>query len=172
VVSEYLRTWVDQHQGRVPTAAEQAAVLAGQREAEISALLQAQRNGRHWVIADSGPLMTAVYSIQYYDDHSLLPTALESVGHSDFVVWCQDDFPWQPDPQRDGSAARTRSQQILGTILAEHPELPVLIARGPLELRVKNVLRQGHERNTSRCRSLSTPPQLGIFPHNWMPRWK
>ena len=55
--------------------------------------------------------MTAVYSIQYYDDWSLLPRALEWTSVSDCVVWCQDDFPWQPDPQRDGSHARARSQR-------------------------------------------------------------
>ena len=36
-------------------------------------MLEAERSGLSWVVSDSGPLMTAVYSIQYYDDPSLLP---------------------------------------------------------------------------------------------------
>lgn len=151
VVSEFLRTWVDQHQGRVPSASEQAEVMAAQHESELAALLAADRSGRRRVIADSGPLMTAVYSIQYYDDPSLLARAVEWTSASECVVWCQDDFPWHPDPQRDGSHARAKSQQILAAILAEHPELPTLAVNGPPSQRVAAVL--------SRLQS-ATPQQL------------
>ena len=139
VVSEFLRDWVDQ-QGRVPLAAEQAAVMAAHRESEISALRHADRAGLGWAVSDSGPLMTAVYSIQYYDDDSLLARALEWTAGSTRVLWCQDDFPWQPDPQRDGSPARATSQQILADIFATYPELPVLTVDGPFEERVDTVL--------------------------------
>jgi hypothetical protein len=84
--------------------------------------------------------MTAVYSIQYYDDASLLPRALEWTAHSDQVVWCQDDFPWRPDPQRDGPPARATSQQILAAIFAEHPELPMLAVHGSFHERIESVL--------------------------------
>ena len=139
VVPEFLRRWVDRH-GRVPRAAEQVAVMSEHRESEVSALLRASRTPPSWVVSDSGPLMTAVYSIQYYGDTSLLPTALEWTAQSARVVWCQDDFPWQPEPQRDGSHARSRSQKILATIFAENPGLPVLAVRGSLEDRVETVL--------------------------------
>ena len=139
VVSEFLRDWFERR-GRVPTPSEQAAVMATHRELEISALAQADRTGQPWVVSDSGPLMTAVYSIQYYDDASLLPQALAWTARSTAVVWCQDDFHWQPDPQRDGPQARTTSQQILAEIVAEHPGLPTLAVGGPLEGRVEAVL--------------------------------
>lgn len=141
VVSEFLRDWVDQH-GRVPLAAEQAAVMAGHRASEMAALGQADADGLSWAVSDSGPLMTAVYSIQYYDDDSLLKSALEWTALSRSVLWCQDDFPWQHDPQRDGSHARATSQQILAAIFAENPELPVLRVDGPLERRLETVLRE------------------------------
>lgn len=141
VVSEFLRTWVDQ-QGRVPRPSEQAAVMAGHREAEADALRRADLTGLGWAVSDSGPLMTAVYSIQYYDDDSLLPRALEWTANSTTVVWCQDDFPWRPDPQRDGSHARATSQQILASIFAKHPELPVLAVSGLFDDRVETVLRE------------------------------
>lgn len=140
IVPEYLRTWVDQR-GRVPLAAEQATVMAGHREAEQTALAQAARAGLRWAVSDSGPLMTAVYSIQYYDDSSLLPEALDWAADSAGVVWCQDDFPWQPDPQRDGAQARATSQEILAGIFAEYPDLPVVAAHGSLEQRLAIVLR-------------------------------
>lgn len=140
VVSEYLRTWIDQRQGHIPNMSEQASVMAGQRDWEELALDAAAKTGQPWVIADSGPLMTAVYSIQYYDDASILPTALKWVQTSELVVWCQDDFPWQQDPQRDGPHARTESQQILAGIFAEYSELPLLTVDGPLAQRVKTVI--------------------------------
>jgi nicotinamide riboside kinase len=140
VVSEFLRTWINQHDGRVPLASEQASVMAGQHDLELTALGQAAQAGQRWVVADSGPLMTAVYSIQYYNDTSLLPLALDWVAESAFVVWCKDDFPWQPDPQRDGSHARTTSQEIISAILADHPELPVLRVDGPPSARIEAVL--------------------------------
>jgi hypothetical protein len=139
VVPEFLRDWVDQ-QGRVPLQAEQAAVMAAHRESEESALRRADRTGLGWAVSDSGPLMTAVYSIQYYDDDSLLPRAVEWAAGSTRVLWCQDDFPWQPDPQRDGSPARATSQQILADIFATYPELPVLTVNGPFDERVEMVL--------------------------------
>lgn len=140
VVGEHLRDWVSAHGGRVPRPDEQADVMAAHRESERSALANAHREGREWVVSDSGPLMTAVYSIQYYDDFTLLDRAVEWTARSDWVVWCQDDFPWQPDPQRDGAHARATSQEILAGIFAAHPHLPVLAAGGPFGDRVEAVL--------------------------------
>ena len=139
VVAEFLRDWVDR-QGRVPLPAEQAAVMAAHRDSEVAALQRAEQSGLSWVVSDSGPLMTAVYSIQYYDDAALLPLAVEWTARNDLILWCQDDFPWQPDPQRDGSQARATSQQLLAEIFAAHPELPMLEVRGGFDERVETVL--------------------------------
>lgn len=141
VASETLRDWVDQ-QGRVPRADEQAAVMSAHRDSEIGALRRADQIGLAWAVSDSGPLMTAVYSIQYYDDDSLLGRALAWTAESTRVLWCQDDFGWSPDPQRDGAHARATSQQILGAIFAEHPDLPVLTVRGALHERVETVVQE------------------------------
>lgn len=140
VVPEYLRTWVEHHRGRVPQPGEQAEIMTAHRAAEVSGMLEAERSGLSWVVSDSGPLMTAVYSIQYHDDPSLLPLAIEWTARNDLILWCQDDFPWQPDPQRDGSHARATSQQLLAEIFAAHPELPMLEVRGAFDERVETVL--------------------------------
>jgi hypothetical protein len=115
--------------------------MAAHRDAELAALRQADRSGLGWVVSDSGPLMIAVYSLQYYDDSSLLAPALDLIAGNVAVVWCQDDFPWQPDAQRDGAEARATSQEILAGIFAEHPALPVVPAHGPFDDRVNTVLR-------------------------------
>ena len=140
VVPEYLRTWVEHHRGQVPQSGEQAEIMAAHRAAEVSGMLEAERSGLSWVVSDSGPLMTAVYSIQYYDDPSLLPLAIEWTAHNDLILWCQDDFPWQPDPQRDGSHARATSQQLLAEIFAAHPEVPMLEVRGAFDERVETIM--------------------------------
>ncbi len=140
VVPEYLRTWVEQHRGQVPQSGEQAEIMAAHRAAEVSGMLEAERSGLSWVVSDSGPLMTAVYSIQYYDDPSLLPLAIEWTAHNDLILWCQDDFPWQPDPQRDGSHARATSQQLLAEIFAAHPEVPMLEVRGAFDERIETIM--------------------------------
>ena len=140
VVPEYLRTWVEHHRGQVPQSGEQAEIMAAHRAAEVSGMLEAERSGLSWVVSDSGPLMTAVYSIQYYDDPSLLPLAIEWTAHNDLILWCQDDFPWQPDPQRDGSHARATSQQLLAEIFAAHPEVPMLEVRGAFDNRVETIV--------------------------------
>lgn len=139
VVGEFLREWVEAHDGRVPGPAEQRDVLTAHRDSEEAALKAAGATGARWVVSDSGPLMTAVYSIQYYDDASLLDRAVHWTGRGALVVWCQDDLPWEPDAQRDGPAARARSQQILAGIFAEHPQLPVLAVGGPIDERVAAV---------------------------------
>lgn len=136
VVPEFLRQWVDRHDGRVPGPDEQRAVLAGHRDAELAALRRADMTGPRWVVSDSGPLMTAVYSIQYYDDDSLLDRAVDWAAENTLVAWCQDDLPWEPDGQRDGPDARARSQQILAEVFAQHPHLPVIRVAGPAGDRV------------------------------------
>lgn len=140
VVSEFLREWVDQNAGRVPRPEEQSSVMAVHHESEVVALAQADRIGPPWVVSDSGPLMTAVYSIQYYDDASLLPLALEWTARSRQIVWCQDDFPWRRDAQRESSHARAESQQILAAIFAENPGLPVLAVDGTSDERAGAVV--------------------------------
>lgn len=136
VVPELLRTWVEQHDGRVPDPAEQRDVMHAHRAREVAALRRADATGQPWVVSDSGPLMTAVYSIQYYGDASLLDDAVRWTAQSGFVVWCQDDLAWEPDDQRDGPEARADSQRILARVFADHPTLPVVAAHGPLEERI------------------------------------
>jgi nicotinamide riboside kinase len=135
VVPEYLRSFVERHR-RVPTADEQGAVMAGQIAAEASA------RGR-WVVSDSGALMTAVYSILYYDDDRLVHAAVEHHRHAyRTTVWCDIDLPWTADEgQRDGPQYRTRGHQIIAEIVSAH-SLPVLAVSGSPSTRLTAVLKE------------------------------
>ena len=75
IVPEYLRTWCDAHQ-RTPAQHEQADIVDGQSEAERMAVELARDLGIAWILVDSSPLMTAVYSLEYFDDDSLCAQAL------------------------------------------------------------------------------------------------
>lgn len=123
-VTESLREFV-RDRGRPPTRHEQLDVLRMQQDAVAAGRVEAQRHGWSWVIADPSPLMTAVYSIVYFDDHSLLPAALDGHDSRDRLVALDDDIPWVPEPGvRDGPEYRRAAQEAIAVHV-----LPALAAR-------------------------------------------
>jgi nicotinamide riboside kinase len=110
-VDEELRTFIGLT-GRTPRADEQESIQRAQQDREDAAVAAAGPTGI--VIVDPAPLMTAVYSIQYFNDPSLLPDALERAASYDLIVWCAPDLPWQEEAGvRDGADYRDRSDQLL-----------------------------------------------------------
>ena len=135
-MSETLREWVDRH-GRVPGADEQRDVMQAHVLAEMAALTGPAPP--LWVVSDSGPIMTAVYSIMYYDDYSLLSEAIELSAGLAVVVWCASDIPWVPDGnQRDGPHVRQAAQEVIGEVLRDSG-LPILEVHGSVAERVEQV---------------------------------
>lgn len=114
VVPEVLRAWCDQA-GRTPRADEQLAIAQEQaRRAEL-----AHRSAVDWVLVDTTPLMTAVYSDLLFGDDSLYPFALRHHQlYSDTLVTGLD-LPWVADGQRDGPHARTPVDRLLRQALAK-----------------------------------------------------
>lgn len=114
VVDESLRAFVER-EGRTPRRDEQAALMGEQARREDEAAASCPHP---WLVADPAPLMTAVYSLLYFDDDSLVAPAVQhSLGY-DLVVWCRPDFPWAPDGlQRDGSGRRDEADAILGRLV-------------------------------------------------------
>jgi nicotinamide riboside kinase len=100
-VGEYLREWCDAR-GRTPRAEEQQAI-AEEQQRRIDAALQ-----RHEiVIADTTPLMTAVYSELLFGDRSLHGFALQAHRGYAITLLTALDLPWTPDGhQRDGPHVR------------------------------------------------------------------
>lgn len=141
VVREGLRDFVDHH-GRTPTRGEQATILAEQVTREDHVVSTCPHP---WVVADPAPLMTAVYSLLYFDDPSLLSEGLRHAYGYDLIVWCAPDFPWRPDGrQRDGDDLRQRADELISTLVRDDLEpqgIPVLRATGDVAARVASVRR-------------------------------
>ena len=111
VVSETLREFVSRT-GRTPRRDEQEGIWREQARLLDDALSDSPDQGL--VICDPAPLMTAVYSLQYFGDDSLLERALAAITSRDVVVWCAPDIPWEPDGvQRDGPHARQRTHELI-----------------------------------------------------------
>lgn len=112
-----------------------------QDERELRA---AQRCLHPWVVGDPAPLMTAVYSIVYFNDPDLLDRGLRHARAYDLLVWCATDIPWRPDgDQRDGPDRRQAADEVIRS-LVEHPShlrtVDVLQVTGSVEDRVASVL--------------------------------
>lgn len=115
LVPEYLRTWC-QDQGRTPLAHEQIAIAATQTHHIAQALDAAPSDA--FVIVDTSPLMTAVYSAVYFNDHHLYPEALHTQRGFDLTLLLGLDLPWVADGlQRDSDAMRHRVDTCLREVL-------------------------------------------------------
>jgi nicotinamide riboside kinase len=98
-VDEVLRSWCER-EGRTPLAHEQMAIAQTQAQAVMNI-------ERGVVIADTTPLMTAVYSHLLFGDESLYPMALAHQAHFDHTLVTGLDLPWVADGlQRDGPHVR------------------------------------------------------------------
>lgn len=132
VAEEYLRDFVRDF-GREPTLADQEGIFLTQQMTVSTVERAAEYADTPWVIADPLPLMTAVYSIIYFDDDSLLDAGIADASTYDAVLWCAPDFAWVPDAgMRDGSEYRERADLVIAEYVA--PSLPLLRINGtPME---------------------------------------
>ena len=100
LVPEYLRTWCDAA-GRTPRPEEQPGI-AQEHARQLSASTDARL-----LVADTTPLMVAVYSDFLFGDRSLYPFALEHQRSYDLTLLTGLDLPWVADGlQRDGAHVR------------------------------------------------------------------
>ena len=107
-VSEYLREWCER-EGRTPQRGEQAHIAQTQQER-----IEAAAKDAAWVIADTTPLMTAVYSEFIFQDTSLTVSALAYQKTFDLTLLTGLDMPWQADGiQRDGAHVRAPVDALL-----------------------------------------------------------
>lgn len=122
LIPEYLREWSAQH-GRPPLAHEQAHVAHTQ-----GAHIQ-QAQGA-CVVADTTPLMTAVYSDVLFHDRSLYDAAIAFQRSLDITLLACLDLPWVADGiQRDGVAMQQRIDARLREVLLAH-QLPFATVYG------------------------------------------
>lgn len=114
-VGEWLREWCSR-EGRTPRSDEQAAIAAEQqRRIDAAAATHA------WVVADTTPLMTAVYSALLFGDRSLLPLAAQAHHGYAATLLTAVDLPWQADGlMRDGAHVRAPVDRLVREALAAH----------------------------------------------------
>lgn len=153
VVPEYLRTFVERER-RTPTREEQAVIMAKQIEAEELVGFAPHASGRaddslsgrtgassfpDWMICDPAALMTAVYSIVYFGDDSLISVALAHQETYALTVWCLPDFPWVADEGvRDGPEYRQQVHDRIADVVRDY-RLSVLPVSGPISTRVRTI---------------------------------
>ena len=107
-IDEYLRQWCEQH-ARTPQSHEQAHIAQEQQ-----ARIEAATAQHDCVIADTTPLMTAVYSEFIFQDKSLHQAALAYQRTFHLTLLTGLDMPWQPDGiQRDGEHVRAPVDTLL-----------------------------------------------------------
>ena len=137
LVKEALRTWCDQ-MGRTPLAHEQAGIARLQEQA-ILAAASGMTNG-DVLVADTTPLMTAIYSRHYFHDNSLLPGALAVQQQFDHTLLMGLDLPWHADGlQRDGPATRQAIDTLLRATLNE-AGLPYRVILGQGQSRLQQAM--------------------------------
>ncbi len=177
-VPEYLRDWCTQH-GRTPRADEQAHIAHIQAQwltdaAHLHSL-------HHWLIADTTPLMTAVYSDHYFGDPSLYAMALgfHAAPRLAGAALVSDtpphhlpplnllmglDLPWQADGSlRDGPA----TQMAVDTLLRQQMDvrqLPYQTVYGTDSARVAAALQAiaGHLMRHAPADAWAVPVQNAI----------
>ena len=133
VVPEVLRGWCER-EGRTPRAHEQAAIALEQARQVLVC------DGADVVIADTTPLMTAVYSHLLFADGSLYEFSLHHQRVYDATLVTGLDLPWMADGlMRDGPQVREPVDRLLRDALARAgPGWQVVYGRG--ERRLENAL--------------------------------
>ena len=142
VAEEYLRDFVRDF-GRSPTLADQEGIFLTQQMTVHTVVRAAVHAQVPWVIADPLPLMTAVYSIVYFDDAALLDAGLADAATYDALLWCAPDLPWVADgDQRDGADFRSRADDVIRRYVAPHLDLTLICGEGEARLSAAEVALQ------------------------------
>ena len=137
VVAEVLREWC-QRQGRTPLSHEQPLIAAEQARRTLAARADL-------VIADTTPLMTAVYSDIVFADLSLYTYALDHHRIFHHTLLTGLDLPWVADGfQRDSPAVRAPVDALVRSALNQ------------AQMGFQVIYGQGRERLNQALRALGT----------------
>jgi NadR type nicotinamide-nucleotide adenylyltransferase len=133
-VPEYLREFVDRR-ARVPFESDQYQIARTQREREDAAAARAKR----FLFCDTTPLMTALYSRQYWGRVDPQLARLDSSHAYAWTFVTAPDCPWEPDGlQRESEEVRQRVHRMLLETLGARGIDHVLLA-GSLAQRLRQV---------------------------------
>jgi len=138
IAEEYLRDFVRDF-GRVPTLADQEGIYLTQQLTVRTVEAAAAHADTPWIIADPLPLMTAVYSIVYFGDTSLLEAGIKDASTYDVILWCAPDITWTPDEGvRDGVGLRDHADAVIAEYVA--PRLPLQRIVGEPDVRLRDAI--------------------------------
>ncbi len=159
-VDEYLREWCEQN-GRTPQPNEQAEIALTQRlrieQAARDIASAAKPDQASYVIADTTPLMTAIYSEFIFKDNSLTPVALTYQRSFHLTLLTGLDMPWQADGiQRDGAHVRAPVDALLRERL-QSGQLAFEVIYGFNEQRLQAALKAVGTINSIAPRAINTP---------------
>ena len=133
LVPEYLRTWCGAA-GRTPRPEEQQGI-AQKHARQLSAPTDVRL-----LVADTTPLMVAVYSDYLFGDRSLYPFALEHQRSYHLTLLTGLDLPWVADGlQRDGAHVREPVDALVRAAL-DGAGIPYRIVYGSGTARLENAL--------------------------------
>ena len=136
-VPEVLREWCD-HAGRTPQPHEQAAIAKEQAQRTLAALATPKVNV---VIADTTPLMTAIYSDKLFKDCSLYAFALIHHRIYTHTLLTGLDLPWVADGiQRDSPSVQAPIDAMVRSALGG-AGIAFQVVYGLDEERLHNALR-------------------------------
>ncbi|MBK7656468.1 MAG: ATP-binding protein [Betaproteobacteria bacterium] len=125
-VPEVLREWCNE-QGRTPQPHEQPSIAQAQAE---RVKLAAGSAAADYLIADTTPMMTAIYSHKLFADASLYHFALAHQSSYDLTLVTALDLPWVADGlQRDGVHVREPVDAMLRLAL-ESGQIPYQVIYG------------------------------------------
>lgn len=130
-VPETLRAWCDR-EGRTPLAHEQLPI-AQHQAAAVMAITEGT------VIADTTPLVTAIYSHHFFADESLYPMALEHQRQYQLTLVTGLDIAWQAHWMRDHPAARAQVDSRMRQAL-EKADIGYRVVYGQGLARLNNAL--------------------------------
>ncbi len=133
-VPEVLREWCERT-GRVPVAGEQQAIADEQARRTDAA----RASGADVVVADTAPLVVAVYSAWLFEDPTLLPAALDWQRGCDATLVAGMDLPWTADGLRDGPQAQAPFDGLLRQVLRD-AGIGFQVVYGSGEARLRNAL--------------------------------
>lgn len=133
-VPEWLRLWCEREQ-RVPRRDEQRVI------AEAAWVrIDAARRVNEVVIADTTPLMVAVYSLLLFGDDAVVPFAVDCQRRCAATLLTAVDLPWVADGLfRDGPQVQGPVDAITRRLLGEHG-LPYSVVGGSGAARLERAI--------------------------------
>jgi HTH-type transcriptional repressor of NAD biosynthesis genes len=131
-IDEVPREWC-QREGRTPQLHEQMGIA----QTQVRVIEQITQG---WVISDTTPIMTAVYSHVLFNDKSLYPMALAHQALFDTTLLTGLDLPWLPDGSEPHGLVRRGQIDTLIRQTLEQAGIAYRVVYGHGHQRLNNAL--------------------------------